>query len=222
MSLTSGIRPEGLAGFSEVLRDTVVFAEISTLLDAALSGLGIESLYVLIDEWTAIPPDVQPYIAEFLKRGFFPSNRVTVKIASLEYRSRFALANEAGGVIGFEVGSDLSANLDLDDYYVYDRNPEHVVDMFLELLYKHVDAELPANYLSDLNVKTPIGFRTKFFTESATFVELGRAGEGVVRDFLGIFTSAYFRATRSRRLTLIRLKRQPETGMKPINLPSYR
>jgi hypothetical protein len=73
------------------------------VLDEALQALGIDNLLVLIDEWTAIPPDVQPYIAEFLKRAFFPSNRITVKIASLEYRSRFISSNDSGPRVGFEL-----------------------------------------------------------------------------------------------------------------------
>jgi hypothetical protein len=192
-------RSEKTLGYTEALRDTVVFAEVANLLDKALEALRIDNLYVLIDEWTAIPSEVQPYIAEFLKRAFFPSNRITVKIASLEYRSRFTISNAQGNAVGFELGGDLSANLDLDDYYVYDRNPDRVVEMFLELLFRHVSAELEPNYLSNLGIHQASTFRSKFFTEPATFVELVRAGEGVVRDFLGIFSAAFFRAARAGR-----------------------
>jgi len=194
-----GESSEARVDYTEALRGTVVFSEVATALDAALCGLGIDHLYMLVDEWTAIPADVQPYIAEFLKRAFFPSHKVTIKIASLEYRSRFTISADAGNPVGFELGGDLSANLDLDDYYVYDRNPDRVVEMFLELLHKHVEAELPADYLDTLAIADVAAFRSKFFTEHATFVELVRAGEGVVRDFLGIFTSAFFRAARSGR-----------------------
>jgi hypothetical protein len=199
---THGAKSENRLDFTESLRDTVVFAEVAGVLDHALRALGLRHLYILIDEWTAIPPDVQPYIAEFLKRAFFPSNRITIKIASLEYRSRFTISVEKGNPIGFELGGDLSANLDLDDYYVYDRNPERVVSMFLELLYKHVRTELPDGYLETIGASDAAGFRSRFFTEPATFVELVRAGEGVVRDFLGIFASAYFRAERSGRVRI--------------------
>ncbi len=196
---TAGVQRERTLDYTEALRDTVVFAEVANLLDRALQALEISNLYILIDEWTAIPPDVQPYVAEFIKRALFPSNRITVKIASLEYRSKFTISVDRGNPIGFELGGDLSANLDLDDYYVYDRNPDHVVAMFLELLFRHVDAELPPGYLHEAGMSSVVNFRSRFFTEPATFVELVRAGEGVVRDFLGIFSSAYFRAARSGR-----------------------
>lgn len=180
----------------EALRDTIVFAEVAQQLEIALDALGIENLYILIDEWSTIPSELQPYISEFLKRAFVPVRRVTVKIAALEYRSRFSIPNESGGVIGFELGPDISANLDLDDYYVYDRNPDRVVDLFLEVLMKHLEAELPDKFLASQNVTTPGGFQRNLFTERATFVELVRAGEGVVRDFIGVFTQAFFRAVR--------------------------
>lgn len=180
----------------EALRDTIVFSEVAQQLEIALIALDIDNLYILIDEWSTIPSELQPYISEFLKRAFVPVRRVTVKIAALEYRSRFSIPNEGGGVIGFELGPDISANLDLDDYYVYDRNPERVVDLFLEVLIKHLEAELPEGFLNSQNVTSAGGFQRNLFTERATFVELVRAGEGVVRDFIGVFTQAFFRAVR--------------------------
>jgi hypothetical protein len=74
-----------------VFRNTVVFAEVAQILDRVLEGLNCIRLLLLIDEWTAIPVDVQPYVAEFLKKTMLPSNRITIKIASLEYRSQFSL-----------------------------------------------------------------------------------------------------------------------------------
>jgi hypothetical protein len=196
LRLNDGNEDEKTIRHTEALRDTIVFAEVAQQLDLALKALGIANLYVLIDEWTAIPSDLQPYIAEFLRRAFIPVKRVTLKIAALEYRSRFSIPAEGGGVVGFELGPDVSANLDLDDYYVYDRNPAHVVDLFLEVLRKHLDAELPEGYLESLGINSGAAFRRDLFTEQATFTELVRAGEGVVRDFIGVFTAAYFRAVR--------------------------
>lgn len=191
--------------YTEIYRDTIVFAEVGKFLDRALEAMNIDSLFILIDEWTAIPPDVQPYVAEFIKRTLFPCRRIVVKIASLEYRSNFTISADRGNPTGFELGSDISANLDLDDYYVYDRNPTKVVDTFLELLYKHVESELPSGKMEEMGIGNPVSLRAKLFTEPSTFIELVRAGEGVVRDFLGIFSSAYFRAQRSGRQKINRL-----------------
>jgi hypothetical protein len=167
------------------------------LLDKALSALGVEHLYLLIDEWTTIPREVQPYVAELMKRTLLPSSRITVKIASLEYRSNFTIGAERANPTGFELGSDISANLDLDDYYVHARHPKQADELFLELLHKHVQAELEEGYLSELGLMERSQFRARLFTDPSTFAELVRAGEGVVRDFLAIFVSAFFRAQRS-------------------------
>jgi hypothetical protein len=45
---------------------------------------------VLIDEWSSLPLAIQPYLAEFLKRGLLPLTIVTLKIGALEYRCRFS------------------------------------------------------------------------------------------------------------------------------------
>ncbi|MCL8025658.1 hypothetical protein M8316_09655 [Nocardioides sp. BSK12Z-3] len=186
--------------FTEALRETIVFSEIYQVLDQALAAMGVEHLVLMIDEWTSIPTDLQPFIAEFLKRSIFPSNRITVKIGSLEYRSRFSVPQPQGGnVIGFELGPDITANLDLDDYYVYERNQNKVEEIFAALLFKHVTSGLNSEATDEHSLRDAASFRSRMFSERGTFVELVRAGEGVVRDFLGIFGSAFFKAKSSGR-----------------------
>lgn len=199
-SSAKGASSRTAEAFDEVLRNTVVFAGVAQYLDAALEALGLTRLYLLIDEWASLPQDLQPYMAEMLKRTMLPSTRVTIKIATLEYRSTFSLPLSNNNQLGFELGGDVAADLDLDDYYVHARTPTPVEQSFSELLFKHLDAELPEGYLgSKYGIRGPNDLRSRMFTESATFVELVRAGEGVIRDFLGIFSKAYFRARREGR-----------------------
>jgi hypothetical protein len=134
--------------FEEVLRNTVVFAGVAQSLDDALEALGIDRLYLLIDEWASLPQDVQPYMAEMLKRTMLPSTRVTTKIATLEYRSTFSLPLDHNNQLGFELGGDVAADLDLDDYYVHARTPIQVEQSFSELLFKHLDAAWGRGHLS--------------------------------------------------------------------------
>lgn len=61
--------------YTEALRETIVYSEIYQVLDTTLQALGVEHLVLLIDEWTSIPTDLQPFIAEFLKRSVLPSHR---------------------------------------------------------------------------------------------------------------------------------------------------
>ena len=182
--------------FTEVFENNLVFMDVFRTLERALAALGVANLYLLLDEWAGVPPELQPIVAEFLKRGLMPSTRVTIKVASLEYRSRLSSPLGNNAVVGFEVGGDISAILDLDDYYVYDRNPEQVVDAFEELLYRHVDNELPRGHFAAAGIQSSQQFRQRLFSERETFVELVRASEGVVRDFINIFNAAFFDSKR--------------------------
>jgi len=153
-------------------------------------------LYLLIDEWSSLPLDIQPFLAEFFKRTFLPLPEVVIKIASLEYRSSFRL-DSARGLIGFEIGADVSAAIDIDDYYVYDRNPARITEAFADILYKHIQTEVPDDYLDSVfQVTSGTTLTRKLFSDLPVFQELVRASEGVARDLINIFSHAYFSAHR--------------------------
>jgi len=168
----------------------IVFPAISAPVKKILASCD-SHLHILIDEWSSIPLDVQPYFAEFLKRSLLPLEKVTIKIASLEYRSDFGIHTE-NAFIGFEMGADISAFLDIDDYYVYDRNPDAITDSFGDMLVKHLANELPDGYLTSLGIGDGKALASKLFTERKVFQELVRASEGVARDLINIFSKAYF------------------------------
>ncbi len=154
-------------------------------------------IYYLIDEWSSLPFDLQPFLAEFLKKSFLPIPQVTIKIAALEYRSNFTIQQEKNNHIGFELGSDISTNLDLDDYYVFDRNPEAITNNFTEILYKHVKNELEGDYLKKVyGINDGRDFIRLVLTDSNNFQELVRASEGVIRDMINVFTLAFFDSQR--------------------------
>jgi len=138
--------------------------------------------------------EIQPIIAEYIKRVILPNSRITIKIAAIEYRSKFSV-NQRGTTIGLELGGDIAAQLDLDEYYVYDKNPKKTIHFFAEVLFKHLSTELPDGFLeSKLSIIEPDDIMIKLFSQEKTFVELVRASEGVIRDFINIFTMAYFDA----------------------------
>ena len=178
--------------------DKIIFPALHHLLSNVLDK-SLAILYILFDEWSSIPIDLQPYLAEFMKRSFFANPRVIIKIASLEYRSKFTLQHNST-TYGLEVGSDISTAIDIDDYYVFDRNPNNVTDAFSEILFKHIQSEVPEDYLkSKYNVDSGSSLVSKMFTSKATFQELVRASEGVVRDLINIFISAFFDSQRKGR-----------------------
>lgn len=181
--------------------DKIVFPELHRNLKRVLKFADTE-LIILVDEWSSLPVDVQPYLAEFLKRGVLPLHEATVKISALEYRCKFSEPSK-NGFFGFELGADISTAPDLDDYFVYDRNPDQITNAYADVLYRHLNSELDHRYL-DISHKIASGdqLASRLFTERATCVELARACEGVIRDLINIFTKAFFDAHRRGRQTI--------------------
>ena len=78
---------------------------------------------VLVDEWSTLPEVLQPYLADFIKRTLFPNRQYSVHIAAIEQRSCFR--NDQGTQsIGIELGSDASADVNLDDHLVFENSPQ--------------------------------------------------------------------------------------------------
>jgi hypothetical protein len=183
------------ATYKAVTMDKIIFPTLSRFLSSVLE-LADAQLYLLLDEWSSLPADIQPYLAEFLKRGVLPLKRAVVKIASLEYRSYFRLPTQ-NPIVGFEVGADISTGIDLDDYYVFDRNPTRITNAYASMLLLHLTTGLPDGYLvSTYNVSNGTALASRLFTQRPVFQELARACEGVVRDLINIFTKAYFHSQR--------------------------
>jgi len=181
--------------------DKIIFPAIHHFLTEALKFSRFK-LVVLLDEWSSLPRDIQPYLAEFLKRGFLPVTNATLKIAALEQRSLFSLT-DGHDIIGFELGADISMTQDLDDVYVYDRNPDGISTFYGDIILRHLEIELPENYLRDTyKINSSSHFMSKMFTEKKTFFELSRAAEGVIRDLINIFTISFFYAQKRSRSTI--------------------
>jgi len=184
-------------------RDKVVFPALHEALSEAL-GLANTNLYILLDEWSSLPSDIQPFLAEFLKRGILPVQRATLKIAALEQRSNFTQF-ENNISTGFEVGADIATAPDLDDYYVFDRSPQRLSSIYADMLLRHLELELPDGYLQEeYKISSGDQIASRLFTERATFTELARSAEGVIRDLINIFTQAFFHAQRRGRNTIDR------------------
>lgn len=195
---------ERTASFRVREEDKVIFPDLVNVLTSVLKRAGAR-LYVLLDEWSSIPMDLQPYLAEFIKRGFLSCPDVVFKIASLEYRSNFSLRQASGSIVGFELGADISTAVDIDDYYVYDRNVQRITNAFADMLYKHIGVDLPEKYLAGkYKITSGTDLASKMFTTKIAFEELVRASEGVARDLINIFNKAFFDAQRRDWRTLTR------------------
>jgi hypothetical protein len=210
--------------------ERILFAQIGDALANVVTDAGLDHLVVLLDEWTAIPVDLQPLLAEFIKRTFLPRPNITAKIAAIEYRSCFGVPLDRHNTLGFELTADVSAALELDDFFIFDRDERAALDTFAEMLYRHVAVECDRYWLStgtgkahlsrrdvrqhaerkgsepgfylqeEFSIRDRTAFVGAFFDKDETFAELARAGEGIARDFISLFKAACFDARRRQRV----------------------
>lgn len=146
-------------------------------------------IWLLLDEWSAVPTDLQPYLADMIRRCLLPVPGVTVKIAAIEQRTRFLLPGEHGDYTGIEIGADVAADLNLDDFMVFDHNATRAVDFFQRLIYNHFKTVQPEiegapAFASERD------FTAQAFTQRTALEEIVRAAEGVPRDAINVLAIA--------------------------------
>ena len=114
----------------------------------------------------------------------FPVTGITIKVGAIEHRSRFRTPADNGGYVGIELGADATADVNLDDFMVFDNDADRAKEFFREFLFKHFrsaaeegDGEVPS---------TPEDLIRRGFTQSNAFDEFVRAVEGVPRDAINI------------------------------------
>lgn len=168
----------------------VHFGNVTQLLQRVVGSLPCDRLWLLLDEWSAVPIELQPYLADLLRRCVFPVQGVTVKIGAIEQRSDFRIGRGAGDYTGIELGADAAADLDLDDFMVFGNNADRAKDFFQELLYKHFSAVITPEYRDGAAPKSPEGLVAAAFTQHNAFDEFVRAAEGVPRDAINVLSLA--------------------------------
>lgn len=173
----------------EVFR--VHFGDVAkTLRDLSLSFSGVR-VWLLLDEWSSLPPSLQPLLAEFLVRCVLPLQAFSVKIAAIEQQSRFRGVLADGQEVGIELGADVAANVDLDEFMVFEQNETRSREFFLGLFFKHLSVP---DGDEDPLVTSPREVVREGFTDKRAFDELVRAAEGVPRDAINIAAKAALRA----------------------------
>lgn len=166
------------------------FGRVSGALSELIAALAVERIWLLIDEWSEVPLDLQPYLADLIRRALLPERHLTVKIAAIEHRSNFSIRKTRGEYIGVELGADIAADLNLDDFLVFENNAGRSVDFFKTLLFKHL---LAAENVPP-EIDTADALIARMFSQAPVFEEFVRAVEGVPRDALNLMTKMVTRA----------------------------
>lgn len=168
------------------LRYRVHFGSVSSALKNLVSIIKPAHLVIVLDEWSSLPLELQPYLADLIRRAIFPVQGITVKIAAIEQRTLFKLGG-GSDYTGIEVGADASADVDLDDYMVFDNNEARAVEFFQELVFKHYASEV-------VDGKPEFDTSKKLiqaaFTQTNAFDDFVKSAEGVPRDAFNVLSLA--------------------------------
>jgi hypothetical protein len=185
----SGTKRSSLVKTIGVKRHRIHFGQLAKAFADLMRTLRPKRVWILLDEWSAVPMDLQPYLADLIKRSLLPQSGVTVKIAAIEQRSEFQIPGTRGDYIGFEEGADLAAGLNLDDFMVFDNAQDRATEFFQEMLFRHF-----VSACKDLGIQHPLQSAPLLvqaaFTQRNAFEEFTKATEGVPRDGLYILAAA--------------------------------
>ncbi len=172
----------------------LVFSGITDVIERIVRMLPGNRILIVVDEWTEIPPDLQPLLADMLKRVLFRIPGVGVKIGAISERSSFQQVSN-GVAIGLEVGADAFIDLDLDEFMVFGNDQNQAREFFAQLLFNHVNAEMQAMGSGDVSATHSLAeFMRRAFTQVTALEELVQACEGVPRDAINIAILAASRA----------------------------
>lgn len=167
----------------EILR--INFGSVQREFQRLVSALPKSQLWIILDEWSEVPLDLQPYLADLIRRCILPARGVTVKIAAIEQRCRFRISDENVGHIGIEIGADAATALNLDEYLVFDNNKEKSKQFFSELLFRH--SKSIASEIESKSIPDEISiFMSEVFTQAPVLDEFVKSCEGVPRDAINI------------------------------------
>lgn len=170
----------------------VHFGSLSQAAKRLIDQLPKKRLWVILDEWSEVPLDLQPYLADLLRRTLFPIPGVAVKIAAIAQRCNFRMSTENSGYVGLEIGADAAASINLDEYLVFDNEPQRARKFFEELLYRHMRSGADDGF--DVLYPTAARLSSELFTQINAFDEYVRSAEGVPRDAINILSLAAQRA----------------------------
>ncbi len=166
---------------SEVPR--ILFGRLNGALQVALSSIAPVRIWILLDEWSSIPTDLQPILADLLRRGVFPVRGITVKIGAIERRTKFTERSEGNSdILGIELGSDTAAAINLDEHLTESVDRRR---FFSELIFRHLQAMLQDDHGKRLRFPVAQDL-VKVMFHANGLEEFVRASEGVPRDAIQI------------------------------------
>lgn len=171
------------------VQHVVQFGELRNVFNSICDNIGNRRIFLLLDEWSSIPNILQPYLADMLRRSVLPISGITIKIGAIEKRSNFQLQEEHGEYIGLELGADIIADINLDDYMLFDNDSVAAESFFEKLLFRHFSEIVQNENFIEIPT-TSNELISISFSRRDVFTEFVRASEGIPRDAFSIISSA--------------------------------
>ncbi|HYI97531.1 MAG TPA: FHA domain-containing protein [Bryobacteraceae bacterium] len=179
-----------------VARHRVHFGSVASALQKLIPSLPGGRLWLIMDEWSHVSMDLQPLLADLIRHCLLPVPGVTVKFAAIETRTILKLDRTDGSYLGIELGADVAADIDLDEFMVFTAAGDSATEFFAQLFQRHIRAA--SSNEDDFNLAAPEDFVASAFAGEGAFHELVRAAEGVPRDGINVLSKAALHAADSR------------------------
>lgn len=168
------------------------FGRLGRALQELINQFPKRRMWILLDEWSAVPMELQPYLADLIRRSILPSVGAVVKIAAIEARTNFMTSKTQGEYLGIELGADAATSVNLDDFMVFGNDPARAQAFFADLFHRHIATDNDTSVA--LRVSSGAKFVAEVFTQRNAFTELVRASEGVPRDAINVLAQAALKA----------------------------
>lgn len=163
-----------------------------------LGELGIDTMFLLIDEWMELekrtPSQIQPHFAQLLKATFFNTGIVSVKIASVWHQTSLYSKDDLARSEGIQTAHDISFDINLDTAFL--TREEDVSRFCKELLFRRVSHVCPK--IKRMQTKDGIDdtFVSELFDNSSNFKVFISASHGIPRDLMNIFQKSTLKISR--------------------------
>jgi hypothetical protein len=178
-----------------VARHRVHFGSVGSALRKLVPTLPGKRLWLIMDEWSHVPMHLQPLLADLIRHCLLPVSGITVKFAAIETRTAFKLDQGDGQYLGIELGADVTADIDLDEFMVFSSGGDSATEFFAQLFYRHIQAA--AQDGDNLELESPEDFVKAAFAGQGAFQDLVRSAEGVPRDGINVLSKAAMQAAES-------------------------
>jgi hypothetical protein len=179
-----------------VARYRVHFGSVARAIEKLIPSLPGKRLWLIMDEWSHVSMDLQPLLADLIRHCLLPIPGVTVKFGAIETRTTFKLDRTDGSYLGIELGADVAADIDLDEFMVLATAGKSATVFFAQLFQRHIQAAAHAD--DGFDFSSPDDFVKHAFAGEGAFRELVRAAEGVPRDGINVLSKAALQAAGGR------------------------